>query len=139
MTEALRDRFVCGLRSKKIQKKLLTEEYSFDEALKTALSFEVAVKDVAEFKSEANPLTSTPVNKLGTVRHRSPRKPRPNSKPPAAKECRPSSIYMQIQQFFLPLLRKIRTHSCRMQERKTKNSPGCREKLAPGSRELLLG
>lgn len=87
LTEALRDRFVCGLRSKETQKKLLTEEHSFDEALKTALSFEVAVKDVAEFKSEVAPSASTPLNKFRTDRPRSPRKPRPNSKPPAAKEC----------------------------------------------------
>ena len=50
LTEVLRDRLVCGLRSKEIQKKLLTEEHSFDHALKTALSFESAVKDVAEFR-----------------------------------------------------------------------------------------
>jgi len=34
LNEALGDRFVCGLRSKEIQKKLLTEEHSFNEALK---------------------------------------------------------------------------------------------------------
>ena len=32
--EALRDRLVCGLRNKEIQKRLLTEEHNFDEALK---------------------------------------------------------------------------------------------------------
>ena len=34
LSEALRDRLVCGLQSKEIQKKLLTEEHNFDEALK---------------------------------------------------------------------------------------------------------
>ena len=37
LNEALRDHFICGLRSKEIQKKLLTEEHNFDEALKNAL------------------------------------------------------------------------------------------------------
>ena len=32
LKEALRDRFVCGLRSKETQKKLLTEEHTFDAA-----------------------------------------------------------------------------------------------------------
>ena len=36
LNEALRDRFVCGLRSKETQKKLLTEEHTFDSALKVA-------------------------------------------------------------------------------------------------------
>ena len=33
LNEALRDRFVCGLRSKETQEKLLTEEHTFDAAL----------------------------------------------------------------------------------------------------------
>ena len=37
LNEALSDRFVCGLRSKESQKKLLTEEHTFDTALKDAL------------------------------------------------------------------------------------------------------
>ena len=37
LKEALHDRLVCGLRNKEIQKKLLTEEHNFDEALKKAL------------------------------------------------------------------------------------------------------
>ena len=37
LNEALHDRFVCGLRNKEIQKKLLTEEHNFDEGLKNAL------------------------------------------------------------------------------------------------------
>ena len=37
LNEALSDRFVCGLRSKETQKKLLTEEHTFDAALKVAL------------------------------------------------------------------------------------------------------
>ena len=60
LNEALRDHFVCGLRSKEIQKKLLTEEHNFDEALKNALGAEAAEKDVAASSQEV----ATPVNKL---------------------------------------------------------------------------
>jgi len=49
LSEALRDQFVCGLRSKGIQKKLLTKEHNFDEALKNALGLEAAEKDVVAF------------------------------------------------------------------------------------------
>ena len=49
LNDALRDRFVCGLRSKETQKKLLTEEHTFDAALKVALGAEAAEKDVAAF------------------------------------------------------------------------------------------
>ena len=41
LNEALRNRFVCSLRSnKEIQKKLLTEEHTFDGALKIVLGAE---------------------------------------------------------------------------------------------------
>ena len=63
LNEALRDRFVCGLRSKEIQKKFLTEEHNFDEALTNALGAEAAEKDVAAFSQEV----ATPVNKLGSL------------------------------------------------------------------------
>ena len=60
LNEALRDRFVCGFRSKDIQKKLLTEEHAFDEGLKNALGAKAAEKDVAFFFQTA----ATLVNKL---------------------------------------------------------------------------
>ena len=60
LNEALRDRLVCGLRNKETQKKMLTEEHNFDEALKKALGAEAAKKDVATFSQEA----TTPINKL---------------------------------------------------------------------------
>ena len=72
LSEALRDRLVCGLQSKEIQKKVLTEEHNFDEALKNALSLEAAEKDVAAFSHEG----STPVNKLGKGNRRHFRPPR---------------------------------------------------------------
>ena len=49
LNETLRDRFVYCLRSKETQKKLLTEEHTFDAALKVALGAEAAEKDVAAF------------------------------------------------------------------------------------------
>ena len=52
LNEALRDRFVCGLRNKETQKKLLTEEHTFDAALKVALGAEAAEKNVAAFSQE---------------------------------------------------------------------------------------
>ena len=42
LNEALRNRFVCGLRSKETQKKLSTEEHTFDAALRVALGAEAA-------------------------------------------------------------------------------------------------
>ena len=47
LTEALRDRFVCGLRCKETQKKLPAEEHTLLAALKVALGAEAAEKDVA--------------------------------------------------------------------------------------------
>ena len=44
LNEALRDRFVCGLRSKETQNKLLTEERTFDAPLKVALGAEAVGK-----------------------------------------------------------------------------------------------
>ena len=63
LSEALRDRLVCGLRNKEIQKTLLTEEHNFDEALKKALGAEAAEKDVAAF-SQKDAGHVKPVNKL---------------------------------------------------------------------------
>ena len=77
LTEALRDRLVCGLRNKEIQKKLLTEEHNFDEALKKALGAEAAKKDVAAFSQE----DTTPVNKLDSD-GRPPFRPRRPRRPP---------------------------------------------------------
>ena len=67
LNEALRDRFVCGLRSKETQKKLLTEEHTFDAALKVAPGAEAAEKDVAAFSQES----SASVNKVDSGNRRS--------------------------------------------------------------------
>ena len=67
LNEALRDRFFCGLRSKETQKKPLTEEHTFDAALKVALGAEAAEKDVAAFSQES----SASVNKVDSGNRRS--------------------------------------------------------------------
>ena len=58
LNEALRDRFVCGLRSSNIKKKLLAEDHNFDDALKIALSIEAADKDIAD-------ISQSGINKVG--------------------------------------------------------------------------
>ena len=67
LNEALRDRFVCGLRSKETQKKLLTEEHTLDTALKVALGAEAAEKDVRAFSQDS----SASVNNVGSGNRRS--------------------------------------------------------------------
>ena len=67
LNEALRDRFVCGLRSKETQKKLLTEEHTFDTALKVALGAEAAEKDVPAFSQDS----SASVNNVDSGNRRS--------------------------------------------------------------------
>ena len=67
LNEALRDRFVCGLRSKETQKKLLTEEHTFDAALKVALGAEAAERDVAAFSQDS----SASVDKVDSGNRRS--------------------------------------------------------------------
>ena len=45
LNDALRDRFVCGLRSANVKKKLLADDYTFDNV---ALGVEAADEDVAD-------------------------------------------------------------------------------------------
>ena len=77
LNEALHVRLVCGVKSKEIQKKLLTEERNFDEALENALRYEAPEKDVVAFSHEG----STPVNKLGKGNRRHSRPPRHSRSP----------------------------------------------------------
>ena len=58
---------MCGLRSKKTQKKLLAEEHTFDAALKVALGAEAAEKDVAAFSQDS----SASVDKVDSGNRRS--------------------------------------------------------------------
>ena len=56
LDQALRDRFVCGLRSEQIQKRLLTEDgLSSTRALEIAQGMEVADRNTKEWKGTARP------------------------------------------------------------------------------------
>ena len=63
LNKALRDRFVCGLTSEQIQKRLLSEDnLTYDKAVKIALAMESAIKDSSELQLHSKPLA--PVNKV---------------------------------------------------------------------------
>ena len=63
LEEALRDRFVCGLRSETVQKKLLVkEDLTFQEAIRIAQSSEQAVAKARQLQSQGTAsLTATHV------------------------------------------------------------------------------
>ena len=63
LPDALRDRFVCGFRSTSLQKKLLADDHTFQQALKVALNHEAAEKDVAEL----NVKSADTVNKIRSL------------------------------------------------------------------------
>lgn len=67
LSEALRDRLVCGLNSESIQKALLAkQDLTLDSALETALSMESAAKKAKEMKDKASANSS--VHKLTSKR-----------------------------------------------------------------------
>ena len=51
LPKALQDRFACGLRSRAIQKRLLTEDVNFERAFQIAQGQEAAENDVAQLNS----------------------------------------------------------------------------------------
>lgn len=60
LEEALRDRFVCGITNKAIQRKLLTEDnLTFSKSVELAVSLELASSEIKSFHSE-----SAEVNKV---------------------------------------------------------------------------
>jgi hypothetical protein len=95
LNETLQDRFVCGLRSANI-KKLLADDYTFDNTLNVALGIETADTDVADILQAEIFLTLTlhPVNKVGgnSTHQRNPRhqkgKPGESSKSDKGSPCR---------------------------------------------------
>jgi len=51
----LRDRFICGINSEQIQRKLLSEEtITYQKAYKIALAFEATGRDIEEMKASGN-------------------------------------------------------------------------------------
>lgn len=66
LAEALRDRFVCGIKDDGIQRKLLSEkDLTFDKSIKIACSMEAASKSSTEMKGNAQP-----VNKIAATDNR---------------------------------------------------------------------
>ncbi|KAK2566762.1 Transposon Tf2-6 polyprotein [Acropora cervicornis] len=53
LQDSLRDRFICGLRSEQIKRKLLSANYTFQEAVDAAIAQETAQKDVQGLRSPA--------------------------------------------------------------------------------------
>lgn len=51
MTEALRDKFVSGLKDKRIQKEILLKERDFNEAFKTAVSLKLVDRQAKEMSA----------------------------------------------------------------------------------------
>ncbi|XP_045183417.2 uncharacterized protein K02A2.6-like [Mercenaria mercenaria] len=86
LNDALRDRFVCGLRSETIQKKLLAEEeLSFDQAIKISTAMEMAEKDTVSFGGMA----AAAVNKV-KIKSRpvsTPSEPKPVKTPMKKNGC----------------------------------------------------
>ena len=52
--DSLRDRFVCGLRSEQIKRKLLSANHTFQEAVDAAIAQETAQKDVHDLGSNSH-------------------------------------------------------------------------------------
>lgn len=121
LNEALRDRFVCGLRGREFQKRLLTEEHTFDEALKIALGAEAAEKDVVGFSQNAAAL----LNKLDMGTRRTfrtqtsqaswqgpgkqaffPAHKCRHSRMPQLRNIRSSTLTVQIPELHVPFLRQ---------------------------------
>ena len=59
LKESLRDRFICGLCSESIQKKLFAKTYSFERAVEIATAEEAAAKDIREMSQHTNPQIHT--------------------------------------------------------------------------------
>ena len=76
LSEALRDQLVCGIRSSSTQRKLLSEERSFEQAMQMALADEVAdseAKQIApKHDSTSNTVPVDVVHKYQTVEKKFP-------------------------------------------------------------------
>ena len=84
LLEALRDKFVCGLQHRVIQKKLLSEaDLTFDKALKYALAMELADKNTREMKGEVVGESEVKKVSASSIRYssRAPKQHSPNKQP----------------------------------------------------------
>ena len=85
LEEALRDRFVCGVKNESIQKKLLTEsDLTIKRAQEIAQSFEAADKSAKDLKSGGSDSSFRPIE---DVHKTSPTAAGENAKPKRCKHC----------------------------------------------------
>lgn len=61
--DALRYRFVCGLRNEKIQKILISKDLTLGKAVKTAVAMETATYDAIELQGQRNQQTVNTIHK----------------------------------------------------------------------------
>ena len=74
LNEALRDRFVCGLRSENCRRRLLTEsDLAFTKAIEIARSMELARKDCTELQTGRvlHDCAEASVNQMSTLKKKS--------------------------------------------------------------------
>ena len=87
LKESLLDRFICGLRSESIQRKLLAKTNSFEKAVEIATAEEAAAKDIREMSQHASPQINTvrqvPSSRRGAHRGR----PRTPNQPQLRQYC----------------------------------------------------
>ena len=89
LDQALRDRFVCGIRSESVQKKLLTEDHktlTFTKAVELAQSVEAAEEKTKEFKG-STPAIAPPVHRVASGPRRQPTRQVPVPTATPQKSC----------------------------------------------------
>ena len=82
LQQSLRDRFICGLRSEAIQKKLLSNTYNFQQAVDIALAEEAAANDVKDISGQSG----APLHYTKQKGHRSGKADR-GEKRPTKQKC----------------------------------------------------
>ena len=118
LEEALRDRFVCGLKSKQTQKRLLAEKsLTWKTAVEIALAMEVADKQANTFR---NPPTEGELNYV---------------KPPhPQKHSKPKKLCFRCGEDHIPQKCRFKDETCRICKGKGHIARVCKKKtLAPTS------
>ena len=130
LEEAVRDRFVCGLRSKQIQKRLLLEKkLTWKEAVEITFSMEVTDKQASP--GQANNFRNSPTE--GNINYAKPPHPPKTSKP--KKPC------FRCGENHIPKKCRFKDYFCRNCKSKghiakvcKKNAPASSGNYAHGSR-----
>ena len=101
LNRSLRDQFVCGIRNPATRKKLLSEDRTFQEALRVAIADEIAAKETLQVQQQQLPqpvnsvakeFSSLPSSSRGKSATQSTSRPSPNqissiSQPAASYAC----------------------------------------------------